>query len=162
MRKGQKMTIESRKKLSNSQKGLFAGEKHPRWGIKLSDEVRLKISNSEKGKIIPEDVREKMSIARMGEKNPAWKGGKSFEKYTLDWNNDFKDSIRKRDNYICQECGIHQDELSENWHKKLDVHHIDYNKKNCDPSNLISLCRECHTKTNFNRDYWLNYFKNNE
>lgn len=39
------------------------------------------------------------------------------------------------------------------------VHHINYNKRNNNPSNLISLCRRCHSKTNFNREYWLNYFK---
>lgn len=36
--------------------------------------------------------------------------------------------------------------------------HIDYNKKNCNPKNLITLCRKCHSKTNSNRDYWINYF----
>jgi len=67
-----------------------------------------------------------------------------------------KESIRTRDNFICQECGIHQDELDRN----LDVHHIDYNKDNLDPNNLISLCRTCHIKTNFNREDWQEYFEN--
>lgn len=25
---------------------------------------------------------------------------------------------------------------------------------NCNPNNLIALCRKCHMKTNFNRDYY--------
>ena len=44
--------------------------------------------------------------------------------------------------------------------RKLDVHHIDYDKKNNDPKNLISLCRKCHMKTNKNRKYWTKYFQN--
>jgi len=43
--------------------------------------------------------------------------------------------------------------------KQLDVHHINYNKKNCDINNLVSLCRSCHMKTNFNREYWIKYFE---
>lgn len=74
--------------------------------------------------------------------------------YPTKWTKDLTDSIRKRDNYMCQECGIHQDECD----RRLDCHHIDYDKNNLDPKNLISLCRGCHTKTNHSRDYWENYF----
>ncbi|TXH47080.1 MAG: HNH endonuclease, partial [Desulfurellales bacterium] len=38
--------------------------------------------------------------------------------------------------------------------RKLQVHHIDYDKKNSHPDNLIALCHSCHMKTNFNRSYW--------
>ena len=38
---------------------------------------------------------------------------------------------------------------------------IDYNKINLDPVNLISLCRSCHAKTSFNREYWQEYFQKN-
>ena len=91
------------------------------------------------------------------DKNPNWKDGISFEPYTTDWTEDLKESIRKRDDYVCQICGIHQDELK-GFNRKLDVHHIDYNKKNLNPKNLISLCRSCHMKTNHNREYWIKYF----
>jgi len=94
-----------------------------------------------------------------GENCPVWKGGISFEPYTIDWTNTLKRSIRERDNYTCQECGIHQDELNIGQIKRLDIHHIDYNKKNCNKNNLISLCRNCHTRTSFNRKKWSNYFK---
>ena len=91
--------------------------------------------------------------------HPRWKGGKSYEIYPEDWTDDSRDSIRKRDNYICQECGLHQDELKGRF-KKLDIHHIDYDKDNLNPNNLITLCRSCHIKTNGNREYWTNYFNN--
>ena len=58
--------------------------------------------------------------------------------------------IRVRDNFKCRECGIPELECV----SKLDVHHIDYNKKNYEETNLISLCKSCHTKTNFNRKQW--------
>jgi 5-methylcytosine-specific restriction endonuclease McrA len=87
-----------------------------------------------------------------------WQGGISFEEYPYEWKDDLKESIRKRDNYICQLCGVHQDELKNGQLEKLDIHHKDYNKKNLNPDNLISLCRSCHVKTNYNREYWLKLF----
>lgn len=89
------------------------------------------------------------------EKSPSWLGGKSFEEYGLDWTKTLKRSIRERDNYVCQLCSKIQCDYA------FDVHHIDYNKKNCNPDNLITLCRSCHAKTNYKRDYWKEYFTNN-
>jgi hypothetical protein len=43
---------------------------------------------------------------------------------------------------------------------KLHIHHIDYNKKNCNPNNLISLCMQCHRQTSYNRKDWINYYQN--
>jgi hypothetical protein len=76
-----------------------------------------------------------------GGKNPMWKGGVSFEPYGLEFNEELKEQIRKRDNYTCQECGISQEELG----YKLHVHHIDFNKQNNNAMNLVSLCRGCHS-----------------
>jgi len=78
--------------------------------------------------------------------NPNWKGGKSYEPYPLTFNKEFKNSIKRRDNYTCMGCGENN--------KTLCVHHIDYNKKNTTKENCISLCRVCHTKTNYNRNKW--------
>ena len=65
-----------------------------------------------------------------------------------------KDRARVRDNFICQLCGVPELEYT----KKLDCHHIDYNKKNSSLDNLVCLCNKCHSKTNFNRKYWVEYF----
>lgn len=81
--------------------------------------------------------------------NPNWQGGISFEPYSIDWTKTLKRSIRERDRYTCQICGKEP---------AICVHHIDYNKKNCNPKNLIILCKKCHTKTNYNRNYWKNLF----
>lgn len=89
-------------------------------------------------------------------KNPAWRGGISRRGYIFSqFNKELKEQIRKRDNYRCQECSIHQNELK----KRLGVHHIDFNKKNNHPNNLISLCPSCHTQTNFKREDWTKYFQ---
>ena len=78
-----------------------------------------------------------------GNKNPAWKGGISFEPYSVDWTQDLKRAIRKRDKYTCQICGKEP---------SIIVHHIDYDKKNCNLDNLIILCNGCHGQTNHNRE----------
>jgi len=92
-----------------------------------------------------------------GQSSSNWRGGVSFEPYGIEFNNKLKEQIRKRDNYICQECGIHQDELVE----RLSVHHIDFNKNNNNILNLITLCRKCHSKTICkNIEYWVDYYKN--
>ena len=43
---------------------------------------------------------------------------------------------------------------------KTYIHHIDYDKINNNIINLISLCKECHSKTNSNREFWRNYYTN--
>ena len=136
-------------------------------GKKRDENTKIKISKNRTGKCIGDnnpskrpEVREKIGKSSLGrnkgENSGNWQNGKSFEKYGFDWTDDLKENIRQRDLFICQLCGTHQDELD----FKLDCHHIDYEKKNLNPNNLITLCRSCHIKTNYNRNYWTNYFKN--
>lgn len=99
--------------------------------------------------------REKLSRIHKGEKNHSWQGGISFEPYGLEFNNKLREQIRKRDNWICQECHQTQKQLK----RKLAIHHIDFCKTNNNPKNLISLCQSCHAQTNFNRENWTNYFQ---
>lgn len=42
---------------------------------------------------------------------------------------------------------------------KLVVHHIDYNKKNCKPYNLITLCNSCNSRANNNRKQHEKFYK---
>ena len=103
-----------------------------------------------------------MFCARIGSRGANWQGGISFEPYSIKFNNRLKEQIRKRDNYRCQECFRHQGELfTENGRRyKLMVHHVDYDKKNNNPKNLISLCNNCHGQTGFKREDWIKYFQN--
>lgn len=93
-------------------------------------------------------------IHRYGKKSPTWIDGRSFEQYPIGWTKILKKQIRYRDKYKYQICGCPEIEC----YRKLDVHHIDYDKYNLNPKNLISLCNSCHMKTNGNRDYWYAYF----
>ena len=90
-----------------------------------------------------------------GKNNNNWNGGKSFEPYGSGFSRKLKRQIRERDNHTCQECKFTEEQLG----YKLPVHHIDYNKKNNHPDNLISLCKGCHGQTGFKREDWTNYFK---
>lgn len=152
--------IETRRKLGlvpPNRKGIPLTEEH-KQNLSKANKGNIKISKALLGHTCSPETRKKISEAQSGEKSKNWKGGISYQPYPEKWNETLKNSIRQRDGYACQECGIHQDELDGRF-KKLDVHHIDYNKDNLDPKNLITLCKSCHSKTNINRDYWLNYFK---
>jgi hypothetical protein len=158
--RGRVLSIESRRNMSLGQKGKISGAK----GYKWTDEQRKRNSEAHlgkpsywKGKKMSLKHRMKLSESHLGDKAGNWRGGISREEYTFDWIETLRKSIRERDNYMCQECGITQDEL-DGFHKQLDVHHIDYIKDNCNPENLISLCKSCHAKTSYNREYWIKHF----
>ena len=105
------------------------------------------------GRKFSKEHRQKIGDANRGANSYMWRGGVP-NKYPIGWNEILKESIRARDNDKCQICGCSQLECS----IKLHIHHIDYNPKNLNSSNLISLCASCHVKTNTKRSYWMNYF----
>lgn len=82
------------------------------------------------------------SKAMQGLNNPRYKDGQAGRGYTHEFNKAKKKEIRERDRYRCQLCWRHENELN----KKLSIHHIDFDKKNNENSNLISLCQFCHSK----------------
>ena len=127
---GKMVSEETRKHMSELRKNEWLTGKR-KGGWKLSKETKIKLSEIHRG-----------------ERGSNWRGGISFELYGFDWTKLLKHSIRTRDCFVCQICG------KNGW----IIHHIDYNKKNCNPDNLITLCNSCHAKTNFNRKYWTNYF----
>ena len=122
-------------------------------GKKLSEETKKKMSLVRKGKKFSEKHRRNLSLAQLGEKNHNWRNGGNSP-YPTTWTNDLREAIRKRDNHLCQVCFKSQEELD----RELAVHHIDYDKDNLNPFNLISLCVLCHAKTGSNRIYWEQYF----
>ena len=105
-----------------------------------------------KGQTSPNKGKKLLKIT--GENNYNWKGGKCNHLYPPGWTKTLKNIIKTRDGFKCGICGIPQKECK----KTLVVHHIDYNKKNLNLNNLITLCRTCHNKTNVKRKYWEEIF----
>jgi len=95
-----------------------------------------------------------------GLQNPNWLGGVSKEPYPFIFSEELKEKIRNRDNYECKLCYITEEEHLIINGILLSIHHIDYDKHNCDENNLITLCTSCNARVNFNREYWKEYFKN--
>lgn len=146
---GKTLTIEQRQHLSESLIGKKKSSEHCQ-NISKGRQRR----KDELGYINSPETCQKISKSmvgqRVGEKNPAWKGGWSRKDYPLGWNRTHKEQIRQRDGYKCQICGVPEAECI----RKLYVHHIDYIKGNIDPRNLISCCPKCHGRTGSNREYW--------
>lgn len=89
------------------------------------------------------------SIGNFGEGNPNWQGGKSFEGYCSVWQDqEYKQDIRERDGNKCLNPYCNSKDPND-----LTIHHIDYNKQNCHPSNLITVCRSCNAMANKDRKW---------
>jgi len=100
------------------------------------------------------ECRDNENAQRMTSKgNPNWKGGvPSSPDYGTNWERQ-KRKAKKRDNHTCQICSY-----VSGGDTILDVHHIkpirefngDWKLANS-LSNLITLCRECHVKVEYNK-----------
>lgn len=136
--KGIPMKEESKVKLRESINRLY----------KERPEIKVKISKAVKKRWENPGYRIRCEEAQKGEKSTLWKGGIQYEPYEKNFTKEFRKSIRMRDNYTCKLCGMNG----------KSVHHIDYNKRNSSPSNLVTLCFKCHSKTNHNRQDWIKTF----
>ena len=85
---------------------------------------------------------------------PNWQGGISKEPYPFEFGKDLKQQIHYRDGFTCQLCDLNLEGQKQKYNRNFSTHHIDYDKDNLDPKNLISLCDSCHSKTHYNRPYW--------
>ncbi|MDD3019879.1 MAG: NUMOD3 domain-containing DNA-binding protein [Alphaproteobacteria bacterium] len=159
---GKHFSMETRKKISDAQKGKTRKPLSDQTKLKISKSTlgkkrnlmqRQNISNSLKGKKIAEiPLLKRIETKRGG----FWYGAVTYpdppkycEKFTLD----FRERVRAFWDYQCFECGTQSNSLC--------VHHIHYDKKMCcngSPRDVVPLCASCHAKTNYNRDYWENYF----
>jgi len=154
---GKHHTKKTRKQMSINHADI-SGDKNP---LKKLD-IRKKVSKTLQGRKIvwADKIRQTMFLngTTKGKNNPRYIDGKSKEPYPLEFNESLKESVRQRDNYKCQKCGMTEEEHLIVFGEVLNVHHIDYNKFNCNKRNLMSLCLKCNLKVNSNRDYWYAYF----
>ncbi len=169
-KKGHKINIdkpcskETRQKISESNKGKHAGRvpwnKKPRATVTCSycqKKYTVRSSRAKTSRFCSHFCKAKhVFTGRTGKASGNWRGGTSFEPYCSRFNKQLKERIRERDGHICQLCHRTRSENK----KKLAVHHIHYDKENCHPD-LITLCAECSTKVNFNREYFEGLFMKN-
>lgn len=160
--KGRKRPIEVKLKISKALTGnTLSSETKEKLrqiniGKKLSEKTKTKIGKAHKGKTTSDETKLKMSLASFGKKNGAWRGGITYEPYCEAWlDKEYKRSIKDRDNNECQNPNC--------WHScdhlPLTIHHIDYDKKNCVPKNLLTLCCSCNARANTNREEWKMFYQ---
>lgn len=94
------------------------------------------------------------NINNTGANSVHWRGGLSSVGYCHIWADmEYKKAIRERDNNICQNPYCFKTT------QKLHIHHIDYNKQNCHPSNLITICGACNSRANIERDWHTEWYQ---
>ena len=145
---GRKHTKAARKKMSESAK------------VKVfTDEHRANLSKAFKKVVKTEEWKKKIGKAhrghtrQCGHKNSNWQGGIQYEPYCSAWGDEeFREDIRERDNHQCQnpDCWGTGD--------RICIHHIDYEKRNCHPDNLITLCSSCNVRANYDREWHTAYY----
>jgi len=171
--KGFKHSLESRKKMSLSQKGKVKVK-----GVKFSEEHKKKLSQAHKdnpvkywlGKKMSLATREKMSKKQkeIGNKPPIIKGARSnFWKggvtkinsaiRSLSLMKQWRSNVFQRDNWTCQTCNTRGCYLEAHHIKKLssiikedEINNTEQaicNEKLWDINNGVTLCLECHNKT---------------
>jgi hypothetical protein len=141
-------------------------------GKSRSEETKKKLSEFRIGKLASPETKKKMSLAHMGKntgkdnywfgkQSPNWKGGVTPEKQLFSGQKKWKQCCKfiwKRDNATCQRCR----ERFNHTQQTFEVHHIRpfwTGKQRTAYSNLILVCRKCHTwihsKKNLNRNFIL-------
>jgi len=120
------------------------GRTHIKTGQHLSPETEIKPGTVSW-------LKGKKNLNFTGPNNPRWKGGITPEHLKIRWSvemKNFRNEIFKRDNYTCKFCGRCRkagDRVI------LNVHHLKsfaiHKELRFDKNNVITLCRECHQKT---------------
>lgn len=173
--KGVPMSIETKKKLSESHRGKPAWNK----GLKMTVEQKNKLSKMfkgvhrsiktefKKGQFLGDKnpakqliIRKKISEAKIGiphfnqrrENHAMWKGGVTSENEKIRKNLEYtiwRRAVFSRDNWTCQKCRIRGG--------KINSHHIynfsDFSNLRTSVENGITLCKNCHKK--FHKNFGL-------
>lgn len=95
-----------------------------------------------------EDRKKKIGAAHLGPKSPSWQGGSGSNTYRGSGWSGIAKKIRKRDKHTCQQCGKTEEENGNalQVHHKVPFHQFGGNTQKANKtSNLISLCKPCHT-----------------
>jgi len=135
--RGKHHTVESKIKISESQIGKKKSLDHRK---NLSIAVKKRLANPKNNPMFGKHPAAETRVKMSGPNNANWKGGKSLENRPPELTPEYKQAIRHRDNFQCQFCGYKNTSRQQ----KLDTRHIDKNRKNNCPDNLITFCKQCH------------------
>jgi hypothetical protein len=132
-------------------------------GKPQSKELIEKRANSNRGQKRSLETKQLLSAQKIGDKNPAWKGGISKqEKYRI-ISAEIKRYGMTKEQALkvlgdkCSDCKMTNQESIDKWGINLAVHHKDHNgrgvkKPNNDISNLEILCTSCHSKHHLTKE----------
>jgi hypothetical protein len=91
------------------------------------------------------DLCEECGVHPVRAKGTTSSGEQRFDKYCSSCHRGFyKAPWLKHRGDECEECGFIPMPGTGRW--TLDVHHLDHDKDNNDPSNLMTLCKNCHSQ----------------
>lgn len=88
------------------------------------------------------------NTGQIGADSHCWKGGVGNLPYGPEFTKPLKQYIRARDNHTCQRCGKTQADEG----RVLVVHHLDHDKMNNAPENLVAACQKCNVWASHHRD----------
>ena len=137
--KGKTFSKEARKKMSKAAKKRCSTEEYKKNFINPMErpgaKEKFKESMQEHWESRRGVKRPEHSLQMSGSGHFNWQGGKSIEPYCDAWaDKEFKEDIKKRDNYTCQLCSSKED---------LCIHHINYEKKDCYLTSHKLLFHDC-------------------
>ena len=89
------------------------------------------------GHKVSDETRKKISIAHTG--NKEWRGFVTEKRYP-GFSERLKRFVKERDNFECQSCYCDLKSSS-----RARIHHIDGDKQNPNPDNLVLVCTSCHS-----------------
>lgn len=135
--KGKRHSEETKRKLSK----LKSGKNHPFFGKRGKGTPNW-------GKGHSEESKKRMSESSSGVNHPRWKGGIKMCPYSFGFNENLREKIRNQFN---GECVI---SLQKEARKKLSVHHINGDKNDHRPENLIPLQGWAHSMIHADEEFW--------
>lgn len=121
------------------------GENNPNFGRCQTEEAKHKISIGNTDKVRTEEMKHHLSIIKLGDKNPRWRGGLTSRR-TMIFNSsayrNWRIAVFMHDEFTCQMCGSGSGNLQAHHIHPVRYHLNDLSLFFVD--NGITLCKRCH------------------
>jgi hypothetical protein len=140
----------------------MTGENNPTKRKEICQKLRKPKSEKHKQKISKTRIKKGVAkgknnpmfgVRLCGEKHWNWQGGITIKDYCSIWKDkEYKQSIRNRDRNIAWDIGY--------WYKgRICLNHINYNKKDCSPQNLITVSIGMNAAINHHKEFYTEWFQ---